>query len=136
MEEGIQILFKASAFSPILFNRLFKGRDFLREITALKTRSDEMQADEDGAVELSLDDYIFFADLAYLFAYQGVSPGTSHTTPEQKEWLKQWPDPYEWLDQFGTFSIYTILPEIIDLWYSQDMTKAVAKKNHPAPPVK
>lgn len=107
----------------------------MKEISALKDRSDEMQAQDGQQTSLDLQDYIFFADLAYLFAYQGVSPETSHTTQAQKEFLQKWPDPYEWLDQFSTFSIYEILPEIMDLWYSQDITKAVAKKNHPAPPV-
>lgn len=101
----------------------------------MKSRSDEMQASE-AEVAFNLEDYVFFTDLAYLFAYQGVSPETTHTTQAQKEFLQKYPDPFEWIDQFATFSIYEILPEIMDLWYSQDMTKAIAKKNQPAPPVK
>ena len=35
----------------------------------------------------------------------------------------------EWLDQFNTFSIYTILPEIVKLWNLNQQTQAEAKKN-------
>jgi len=36
--------------------------------------------------------------------------------------------PDEWLDQFNTFSIYQILPELIDLWGLNVATDVQAKK--------
>ena len=37
--------------------------------------------------------------------------------------------PDEWLDQFGTFSIYQVLPEIIELWGLNVQTQVESKKN-------
>ena len=34
----------------------------------------------------------------------------------------------EWLDQFEMFSIYQVLPEILELWGSNMMTDIEAKK--------
>ena len=36
--------------------------------------------------------------------------------------------PDEWLDQFGTFSIYQVLPEIIELWGLNVQTQVESKK--------
>ena len=41
--------------------------------------------------------------------------------------------PEEWLDGFGTFSIYQVLPEIIDLWGLNLQTDVEAKKNSVIP---
>ena len=35
----------------------------------------------------------------------------------------------EWLDQFEMFSIYEVLPEIVELWGSNLYTDVEAKKN-------
>lgn len=37
--------------------------------------------------------------------------------------------PEEWLDQFNTFSIYQILPQLIELWGLNVKTDVEAKKN-------
>ena len=38
--------------------------------------------------------------------------------------------PDEWLDSLeGIFSVYEILPEILDLWGDSNKTTSVAKKN-------
>ena len=36
--------------------------------------------------------------------------------------------PEEWLDQFNTFSIYTVLPQLLDLWHLNIETDVEAKK--------
>ena len=38
----------------------------------------------------------------------------------------------EWLDQFSTFSIYEILPQLIELWGLNVETQVEAKKNSTA----
>jgi hypothetical protein len=38
-------------------------------------------------------------------------------------------DIYEWLDQFEMFSIYEVLPEILELWGTNLITDVNAKKN-------
>ena len=37
--------------------------------------------------------------------------------------------PEEWLDDFNTFSIYQVLPQIIELWGLNVKTEVEAKKN-------
>ena len=37
--------------------------------------------------------------------------------------------PEEWLDGFNTFSIYQVLPQIIELWSLNTKTDIVSKKN-------
>lgn len=37
--------------------------------------------------------------------------------------------PEEWLDEFNTFSIYQILPQLIELWELNVKTEVEAKKN-------
>ena len=37
--------------------------------------------------------------------------------------------PDEWLEQFNTFSIYEILPQLIDLWGLNVETQVTGKKN-------
>ena len=38
-------------------------------------------------------------------------------------------EPDEWLEQFNTFSIYQILPALIDLWGLNVQTEVEARKN-------
>ena len=45
VEAGKRLNFKASAFSPIIYNRLFPGRDFLRDMDALKKARDKGEGD-------------------------------------------------------------------------------------------
>lgn len=130
IEEGRSIHFKASAFSPIMYNRLFPGRDYLKDMESLKSANEKK---EERSFEM--DDYEHFSRIAYLFAYQGLAPSPS-TTQEQKEFLKEYPTAWDWIDSFNTFSIYEILPEIMDLWYQNQKQVSKAKNPVPAPPEK
>lgn len=38
-------------------------------------------------------------------------------------------EPDEWLEQFNTFSIYQILPQLIELWGLNVQTQVDARKN-------
>lgn len=60
--------------------------------------------------------------MAYIMAYHA-----DHTIPEDID---------TWLDQFEMFSIYEVLPEILDLWGSNLITDVNAKKNKTSPAVK
>ena len=42
----------------------------------------------------------------------------------------------DWLDQFEMFSIYEVLPEILELWGSNLVTDVASKKNSSAAAVK
>lgn len=131
IEEGRSYNFKASAFSPIQYNKLFPGRDFLRDIESLYKVQKELQEEN----SISMETYETFVRVAYTFAYQGMSP-TPAQTPEQKEFREKYPGPWEWIDTFGTFSIYQTLPAIVELWYGGEITTATAKKNSRKPSVK
>ena len=37
-------------------------------------------------------------------------------------------EPDEWLEQFDTFSIYQVLPEILKLWHLDNLTTIESKK--------
>lgn len=129
IEEGRSLNFKASAFSPIMYNRLFPRRDFLKDMESLR------EAHNDKENEFKMSDYEHFARIAYLFAYQGLAPSPT-TNQEQKEFRKKYPSAWDWIDTFNTFSIYEILPEIIDLWYQNEQTISKGKNPVPAPPAK
>ena len=133
IEEGRSLNFKASAFSPILYNRLFPGRDFLRDMDALKDAHDKEKGSAEASFKMS--GYEHFVRIAYLFAYQGLAP-TPRQTQEQKDFLERYPDALEWVDSFETFSIYQILPEIVKLWYDNEKQISKPKNGVPAPPVK
>ena len=38
-------------------------------------------------------------------------------------------DPDEWLEQFSTFSIYEVLPKLVDLWGMNVAVQVKSKKN-------
>ena len=97
--DGIEVPFKASAAVPRLF-RLKFGRDIYKDFAALQKFVSEGDADNSG---LDIESLEVFENIAYVMA--------RHTDPENV------PDsPDAWLEQFNTFSIYEILPKLIELW--------------------
>ena len=65
--------------------------------------------------QLEIEDLEIFENVAYIMALHAdpTIPGTID----------------EWLDQFEMFSIYQILPEILELWGSNLFTDVNAKKS-------
>lgn len=114
--DGVDVKFKASAAIPRLY-RLKFHRDIYRDLNALKNRVDENGDDvaEKGS-NLDMLSLEMFEDVAWLMAY--------HADPTNVE-----TEPDEWLEQFNTFSIYEILPQLIDLWGLNMETQVEAKKN-------
>ena len=51
VEEGRSVNFKASAFSPIAYNRLFPGKDFLRDMDKLHEKNKEMEKEKEKYLE-------------------------------------------------------------------------------------
>lgn len=74
---------------------------------------------DDGNEESSSLDLFsleMFENIAYIMA--------KHAHPDQV------PDtPDEWLENFNTFSIYQILPQLIELWGLNVQTEVEARKN-------
>lgn len=97
--DGIEVPFKASAAVPRLY-RLKFGRDIYKDFAALQKNVKE--GDEDSST-LDIESLEVFENIAFVMA--------KHADPENV------PDnPDDFLEQFNTFSIYEILPQLIDLW--------------------
>ena len=113
---GKEVRFRSSAAVPRLYRIKFK-RDIFKDLSKLEA-SYKGKA-EDGA-EIQIEDLEIFENVAYILAWHAdpTIPGTIE----------------EWLDEFEMFSIYEMLPEILDLWGSNLVTDIQSKKNGiPAP---
>lgn len=118
--DGMEVGLRATALTPRLYRHKF-GRDIIRDLNRLKSAykkaADLPEAatdDERQDAELSAVDLELFENVAYIMArqYDETVPAT----------------PDEWLDGFATFSIYEILPQILELWGVNQATTAQAKK--------
>ena len=107
-----EVAFKASAAVPRIY-RLKFGRDIYRDLTALEKNVGENSKEKSGIDIVSLE---MFENIAYIMAKH--ADASIPNTPE------------EWLDEFNTFSIYQILPQLIDLWGLNVQTDAEAKKKY------
>ena len=114
--DGQEVTFKASAAIPRIY-RLRFHRDVYRDLAALQKAMEGADLENSSLDNLSLE---IFENIAYVMAHH-ADPDNVPKTPE------------EWLDGFNTFSIYQVLPEIIDLWGLNTRQDVVAKKNKPAP---
>ena len=110
--DGINVPFKASAAVPRLY-RLKFHRDIYKDFASLKT--DVAEGDENKS-ELDIESLEVFENIAYIMA--------KHADPESVP-----ASPDEWLEQFNTFSIYEILPQLLELWGDNMMTEVHARKN-------
>lgn len=110
--DGIEVPFKASAAVPRLY-RLKFGRDIYKDFAALQKSVSDSDEDSSG---LDIESLEVFENIAYIMA--------KHADPENV------PDsPDDFLEQFNTFSIYEILPQLIELWGLNIETQVESKKN-------
>ena len=111
-----EVQFKASAAVPRIYRIKF-GRDLFTDLQKIaKSVKENGKTDEDEDSNIPIEDLSMFENIAYVMA--------QHADPENVP-----EDIMEWLDQFGTFSIYQVLPEIMKLWKMNEETKSKAKKN-------
>lgn len=110
--DGKEVEFRASAAVPRMYRVKF-GRDIYTDLRSLEKSVGDGNEESSDLDMFSLE---MFEDLAWIMA--------RHADP------KNVPDtPDEWLEQFNTFSIYQVLPELIDLWGLNVQTEAESKKN-------
>ena len=109
--DGKQVKFKASAAIPRIYRIKF-GRDIYKDLTVLEKAIGG--SDEENS-NLDLFSLEMFEDLAFVMA--------KHADPSIPD------TPEEWLDEFTTFSIYQVLPKLIELWGLNIQTKVESKKN-------
>ena len=109
--DGIDVPFKASATVPRLYRLKFR-RDIYQDFAALQKSVGE-NTEESSA--LDIESLEVFENIAYIMAKHADS-----NVPD---------NPDDFLEQFNTFSIYVILPQLIDLWGLNVETQVKSKKN-------
>ena len=107
-----RVKFRSSASVPRLYRIKFK-RDIFKDLSRLEQSFKDRGSEEGSTMEI--EDLEIFENVAYIMAYHAdpTIPGTID----------------EWLEQFEMFSIYEILPEILDLWGTNLITDVQSKKN-------
>ena len=106
-----EVAFKASAAIPRIYRLKFQ-RDIYKDLHSLEKALGDSKEDNSNFDLFSLE---MFENIAYIMAKH--ADGTIPDTPE------------EWLDDFNTFSIYQVLPQLIELWGLNVKTDVEAKKN-------
>ena len=109
--DGKEVAFKASAAIPRIY-RLKFHRDIYKDITLLEK---SVSNSEEESSSLDLFSLEMFENIAYIMAKHADA-----NVPDDVE---------EWLDEFNTFSIYQVLPQLIELWGMNLRTEAESKKN-------
>lgn len=110
--DGQMVEFRASAAVPRLYRIKF-GRDIYKDLRSLEKSVDDGNEESSSLDLFSLE---MFENIAFIMA--------KHAHPDQV------PDtPDEWLENFNTFSIYQILPQLIELWGLNVQTEVEARKN-------
>ena len=109
--DGKQVSFKASAAIPRIYRMKFQ-RDIYKDLKALEKSIGDNSEESSNLDMFSLE---MFENIAFVMAKH--ADASIPNTPE------------EWLDGFNTFSIYQVLPQLIELWGLNVKTDVEAKKN-------
>ena len=109
--DGKQVSFKASAVIPRIYRMKFQ-RDIYKDLKALEKSIGDNKEEGSNLDMFSLE---MFENIAFVMAKH--ADASIPNTPE------------EWLDGFNTFSIYQVLPQLIELWGLNVQTDVEAKKN-------
>ena len=126
--DGREVEFKASAAVPRIYRMKFRRDLFVDLQKIAKSVKKKGKKEDKESSEIPIEEYMetvasmgnedleMFENIAYVMA--------KHADPENVP-----PDIMDWLEQFNTFSIYQILPAILELWNMNEETKSQAKKN-------
>ena len=109
--DGKEVAFKASAAIPRIYRLKFQ-RDIYKDLSSLEKAIGDGDASNSNLDSFSLE---MFENIAFIMAKH--ADANVPDTPE------------EWLEDFNTFSIYQVLPQIIELWGLNVKTEVEAKKN-------
>ena len=107
---GKMVPFRSSATVPRLYRAKFI-RDIFKDLTKLESSYTGKKSE---GREFQIEDLEIFENVAYIMAYHA-----DNSIPSTIE---------EWLDQFEMFSIYEVLPQILELWGDNMQTDIAAKK--------
>ena len=109
--DGKQVPFRASAAIPRIYRMKFH-RDIYKDLSALEK---SIGSGDEETSNLDLFSLEMFENIAFIMA--------KHADPAIPD------TPEEWLDEFNPFSIYQVLPKLIELWGLNVKTDVEAKKN-------
>ena len=108
--DGKEVIFKASAAIPRIYRIKF-GRDIYKDLAKLEK---SVSQNKEGSSEIDIPSLEMFENISYIMA--------KHADPSIPD------TPEEWLDNFNTFSIYQVLPSLIELWGLNMKRDVQAKK--------
>ena len=111
--DGKRVQFKASAAIPRIYRLKFQ-RDIYKDLSVLEKSINQVNPYDSNLDLFSLE---MFENIAFVMA--------KHADPNIPD------TPEEWLDQFNTFSIYQVLPQLMELWGLNVKTDVEAKKTSP-----
>lgn len=109
--DGKPIKFRATAAIPRLYRIKF-GRDIMQDMKSIQ-RAVEKANKGHGPIPPKMLE--LFENVSYLMAKHGDQNMEAKTVEE-------------WLDGFGTFSIYIVFPQLLELWQSNNATLGISKK--------
>ena len=109
--DGKDVAFKASAAIPRIYRLKFR-RDIYKDMADLEKSIDKNDEEASTLDPFSLE---MIENIAYIMA--------KHADPSIPDTVE------DWLDEFNTFSIYQVLPKLIDLWGMNVQTQAESKKS-------
>lgn len=104
--DGRGVRFKATAATIRKYREAF-GRDLLMDFQKL-------QGEAGSGETLTVETLTIFENLAFTMAKQ-ADPSIPDTADE-------------WLDEFNMFSIYVVLPQIMELWQISNLPVSTSKK--------
>lgn len=113
--DGREVPFKASAAIPRIYRAKFR-RDIFQDMDRL---IGEISQGDESASTLDIESLEIFENIAYIMA--------KYADPSVPDSVGGW------LDEFNTFSIYQILPQIVELWGLNVETDVKAKKDSAQP---
>lgn len=127
---GREYNFKSSAAIPRMYRIKF-GRDIFVDLSKLQRQIEESEKAQEKEREMAeaegrtlgeeestmpIESLEMFENIAFLMHRHG-----DPTQPKEIE---------DWLDQFETFDIYQILPELLEMWGMENMQTSHSKKKN------
>lgn len=116
--DGKAVEFRSTAAVPRLYRLKFK-RDIFIDLTrvrdAVAAEKERQNKTKESASMLPPDTLELFENIAYIMAKHA----NKHSVPDSVE---------AWLDSFETFSIYDVLPAILEMWTDNTAQLSTAAK--------
>ena len=102
--DGHEVRFKATAATPLYYRMLFPSDSFedISKLVLIIANSVSGKVDRGDIYSV---DFINLWELIVKLAYEMAWEADNEI-----------PDMYTWLEQFSVFSIYQILPDLLELW--------------------